>query len=160
MDLHACPECGDVEVAWGEALVEEDGMPGRRYHGPCGTCGRLREFVFALPSRPTPPHPGEQVTFGAFGDTSQLFDAGQWLAIADMLSLAAGLDVPESERAESLTIAIACVDEVLKFLPTGIDEPPAVAFWSADGRSEYDRDPVRFRRPALNRRRAELAAQL
>jgi len=160
MDLHACPECGDVEVAWGEALVEEDGVLGRRYHGPCARCGQPREFVFALPSRPTPPRPGQQVTFGALTDTSELFDAGQWLAIAEMMTLAAGLDVPEAERAESLTIAIACVDEVLKFLSAGVDEPPAAAFWSAEGRSEYDRDPGRFARAALHQRRAELAAQL
>ena len=160
MDLHACPECGDVEVAWGEALVEEDGVLGRRYHGPCARCGQPREFVFALPSRPTPPHPGEQVTFGALADTSELFDAGQWLAIADMLEMAAGLDVPAPERIESLTIAIACVDEVLKFLPAGAGEPSAASFWSADGRSERDRDPARFARPALNQRRAQLAEQL
>jgi len=77
-----------------------------------------------------------------------------------MLELAAGLDVPDAERIESLTIAIACVDEVLKFLPAGADEPPAAAFWSADGRSERDRDPARFARSALNQRRAQLAAQL
>jgi hypothetical protein len=145
MDLHACPECGDVEVAWGEALIEEEGVLGRRYHGPCARCGMPREFVFA---------------FGALADTSELFDAGQWLAIADMLEMAAGLDVPDAERIESLTIAIACVDEVLKFLPAGADEPSAAAFWSADGRSERDRDPARFARPALNQRRAQLAAQL
>ena len=160
MDLHACPECGDVEVAWAEALVEESGVLGCRYHGQCARCGLPREFVFALPPLPTPPRSGERVTFGALADPSELFDAGQWLAIADMLELAAGLDVPEAERTESLTIAIACLDEVLKFLPAGVGEPPAAAFWSADGRSERDRDPARFARPALSRRRSQLAARL
>jgi hypothetical protein len=160
MDLHGCPECGAVEVAWQASLADENGIMGRRYHGTCESCGREREFVFALPDRPTPPRPGEQVTFGAAGDRSALFDAGQWLAIAEMLTLAAGLDVPEDERAESLGIAIGCVDEVLKFLPEGATEPPPTAFWSVEGRVEYDRGPGRFDRPALEQRRADLTARL
>jgi hypothetical protein len=160
MDLHACPECGDTGTDWLESLVDEEGVLGRRYHGTCGGCGREREFVFALPARPTPPRPGEQVTFGAAGEPSELFDAGQWMAIAELLILAAGLDVPADEQAESLGVAIGCVDEVLKFVPAGAEEPPGSAFWSVEGRVEWDRGRARFARSALDRRRAELAARL
>jgi hypothetical protein len=159
MDLHGCPQCGTVDVDWAEALVDEGGVTGRRYHGVCPGCGARREFVFALPERPTPPRPGEQVTFGAHRDPSVLFDAGQWLAVADMLAFAAGLDVPPEERRESLTIAIACLDEILKFLPDGSDEPPASMFWSDAGRAERDRDPGRFLRESLVRYRADLAGR-
>lgn len=159
MDLHGCPRCGAVDVSWQEELTDEDGALGSRYHGPCGGCGQPREFVFALPARPTPPRPGAVVTFGASGDTSALFDAGQWLAIADMLTLAAGLDVPAAERTESLALAIGCVEEVLKFLPAGASAAPGTAFWSAAGRAEHDRDRVRFTRDALDRRRADLVAR-
>ena len=159
MDLHGCPQCGSVDVVWAEGLVDEDGVTGRRYDGVCPGCGARREFVFALPERPTPPRPGEQVTFGAHGDPSALFDAGQWLAIADMMAFAAGLDVPAEERQESLTIAVACLDEILKFLPDGSDEAPASAFWSGDGRTERERDPGRFLREALLRYRADLAGR-
>jgi hypothetical protein len=159
MDLHACPECGGIDVDWAESLIDEEGVLGRRYHGRCGSCGQAREFVFAVPERPVPPRPGEQVTFGA-AEPSELFDAGQWLAIAEMLALAAELDVPAEERLESLGIAIGCVDEVLKFLPEGAGRLPADVLWSVEGRVEHDRAPGRFARSALHRRRAELAARL
>lgn len=159
MDLHGCPQCGNVDVVWAEGLVDVEGVAGRRYDGVCPGCGVRREFVFALPERPTPPRPGQQVTFGAQDEPSTLLDAGQWLAIADMMALAAGLAVPAPERQESLAIAVACVDEVLKFLPEGAEEPPASAFRSGDGRAERDRDPGRFRRDALLRLRADLAGR-
>ncbi|WP_436522278.1 hypothetical protein [Actinoplanes sp. HUAS TT8] len=153
MDLHGCAECGSVDVAWAEALVDRSGEMARRYHGSCGQCGQEREFVFALPERPTPPRPGEYVTFGP--STSRLFDAGQWVEIADMLTLAAGL--PGSE--DSARIAVACFDEALKFLPDGAGEAPAEAFWSADGQAFRARSPERFRRDELLARRAGLAGR-
>jgi hypothetical protein len=83
-----------TEVDWAESLIDKDGVLGRRYHGDCAQCGLPREVVFALPERPTPPSPGAYVTFGASGDTLVLFDAGQWVEIADMMALAAGLPAP------------------------------------------------------------------
>ncbi|MFC3988611.1 hypothetical protein [Actinoplanes siamensis] len=150
MDLHGCPECGGVDVSWAEALVDRSGVLARRYHGSCRACGRSREFVFALPDRPTPPRAGEHVTFGS--DTSRLFDAGQWVEIADMLTLAAGLSDPDSAR-----IAAACLDEALKFCPEGAAELPDEAFWSPAGLAFRARSPERFRRADLLARRAALA---
>jgi hypothetical protein len=161
MDLHGCPRCGATAVSWADALVDRDGVLARRYHGACEQCGEEREFVFELPGLPTPPRPGAVVTFGAADDVSALFDAGEWLEIADMLTLAAGLtDVPEAESRESVAIAAACYDEVLKFLPEGADEVPAEAFRSEAGQALRRRSPVRFRRDDLVARRRELAGRL
>ncbi len=156
MDLHGCTACGGVDVAWAEALVDRSGVMARRYHGACGQCGQEREFVFALPERPTPPRPGDYVTFGAAGETSRLFDAGQWVQIADMLTLAAGL--PDEDRGTAL-IAVACFDEALKFLPEGASDLPEEAFWSDEGQAFRVRSPERFRRDELLARRAGLAAR-
>jgi hypothetical protein len=160
MDLHGCPQCMGVEVAWAESLIDEDGVLARRYHGPCEACGLPREFVFALPERPTPPRPGAQVTFGASEDTSVLFDAGEWVEVADMMALAAGLsDVTEDESREWLATATACFDEALKFLPPGGEVVPDTAFWSVKGRGFRERSPERFRRTDLEARRAALAGR-
>lgn len=160
MDLHGCPRCAAVEVDWAEALVDRNGSPARRYHGTCPGCGQPREFVFALPERATPPRPGAQVTFGAEGSASELLDAGQWVEIADMMALAAGLsDVTADEARESLAIAVACLDEVLKFVPPGAGQVPPAAFWTDTGRRFRDRSPERFRRADIEARRAALAAR-
>lgn len=157
MDLHGCSRCGSSDIAWAESLADVGGVPARRYSGACRQCGLDREFLFELPERPTPPAPGRAVTFGADGDRSRLFDAGQWIAIADMTALASGLeDVPESEARESRAIAVACYDEALKFLPPGAARLSEEAFWSVAGRDFRRRSPERFRRDDLAARRAEL----
>ncbi|MFC4145214.1 hypothetical protein ACFO0M_02995 [Micromonospora mangrovi] len=158
LDLHGCPQCTSPEVSWSESLVDRDGVLARRYHGDCAQCGLPREFVFALPDRPTPPRPGAAVTFGAADDTSVLLDAGQWVEIADMMALAAGLpDVAEEEAGHWRAVAVACLDEALKFLPAGDGTPPDTAFWSDAGRRLRDRAPERFQRADLVARRATLA---
>ncbi|BCJ45187.1 hypothetical protein GCM10010168_69880 [Actinoplanes ianthinogenes] len=150
MDLHGCPRCGSVAVAWAESLADADGVLARRYAGACEDCGLDREFLFRLPERATPPAPGESVTFGAADDPSQLFDAGEWVAIADMSTLASGLaELPPDEARESAAIAAACYDEALKFLPAGADRLPDRAFWSVAGREFRQRSPHRFSRDDL-----------
>lgn len=147
-------------MAWAESLVDRDGVLARRYHGDCAQCGLPREFVFALPDRPTPPGPDATVTFGAADDPSVLFDAGQWVEIADMMALAAGLpDVPEDEAAQWRATAAACLDEALKFLPAGDEALPDAAFFSDAGRRLRDRSPERFHRADLTARRATLAGR-
>jgi hypothetical protein len=41
---------------------------------------------------------------------------------------------------------VAALEEVHKFLRDGGDAVPEAAFWSARGRTVYDREPGRFRR--------------
>lgn len=160
MDLHGCPRCGVTEVAWAESLVDRDGVPARRYYGTCDGCGQPREFVFALPERPTPPRPGAAVTFGSGDETSLLFDAGEWAEIADMMELASGLgDISAEEARQWRATAVACLDEVLKFVPAEAPAVPAAAFWSDKGRAFHDRAPQRFRRTDLEARRASLAGR-
>src|SRR4051794_26320267 len=150
MELRPCPQCGDANGSWAEALVDADGTMARRYHCACAGCGEPREFVFALPERPTPPRPGAVVTFGALDEASVLVDAGEWLMVADLCAQAAGAPgVSDGEACEMLSIAVAAMDEVLKFIPAGADAVPDTAFWSVAGRSERELEPGRFRRDRL-----------
>jgi hypothetical protein len=148
MDLHPCPQCGDLAVAWREALVDRDGVLARRYAGACERCGADREFLFGLPDRPTPPQPGAPVTFGPHDEPSVLLDAGEWLLVADFCAEAAGATSGAAAR-ESLDVAVAALAEVLKFVPADADEPPPTAFWTDRGRAEHARSPGRFRRDRL-----------
>jgi hypothetical protein len=153
LDLHGCDDCGATEVTWHSALAEIDGVLTRRYFGTCGECGRDREAYFALPEQPIPPDPGATVTFGG-SEPSVLLDPGDWLLVADICSQAAGAAAtapgapPDAElvaeRHESLSIAVAAMDEVLKFVPAGATAVPEGAFFSERGRNVYRRDPGRF----------------
>lgn len=147
MDLHPCEVCGSVEVAWAETLVERAGEPVCRYAGGCADCGTEREFVFGVPRRPVLPAADEVVRFGG-PEPSQLLDAGQWLAVADMCAQAGaplpGASGPDAVARHSLAVALAAIDEVLKFIPPGIQLVPDAAFWSPAGRELREASPSRF----------------
>jgi hypothetical protein len=152
MDLNPC-ECGEVDVTWQSSLTDQNGVPARRYSGGCPGCGQQREFLFGLPQRPLVPGPEEIVLFGG-PECSQLLDAGEWLLVADLCARAGSVrpDDPEGHRAEareSMAIAAAAVQEVLKFVPAGADEVPDTGFWTERGRAVRHQEPGRFRRRPL-----------
>jgi hypothetical protein len=153
MDLHPCEACGGVDVTWHSSVADQDGVPARRYAGRCSDCGAAREFLFALPERPSLPGPEDVVFFGG-PERSQLLDAGEWLLVSDLCAQAGSVrpDDTEAQRAEareSLAIAAAAVQEVLKFVPAGADEVPDTGFWSERGRTVRHQEPGRFRRRPL-----------
>jgi len=139
LDLHPCA-CGSVETTWDSALVVADGEPANRYAGTCAGCGTGREFWFGLPEREV--MPADYPTFGG-PEPSQLLDPGQWRWVADLTAR----DVPEDDPAEarrSLAVARAAVEEVVKFIPPGVDQVPGKAFWTEQGRQAYEAEPSRF----------------
>ena len=149
MDLRPCA-CGEARFDRASSVVE---LPGgglaSRYAGSCVGCGAPREFLFALPARPAPEEPGE-IRYGD-AEPSELLDAGEWLWIADTYAQAVPaapqeLAEPERGRARArLAAAIAAIDEVLKFVPSGADRVPGTAIRSARGGEVYRREPGRFR---------------
>lgn len=142
LDLHPCERCGSVDVTWQHALVDVAGQLLSRYSGTCPGCAREREFLFALPPREIVP--GGHPTFGG-SEPSELLDAGEWLWVAD---LTAG-ETPADERSDGLAIAIAAIDEVVKFIRPGDDDVPDSAFWSDRGRRVREAQPERFHRNSL-----------
>jgi hypothetical protein len=145
LDLHSCDECGSVDTAWVSSLVAS-GEPGGsgevivRYAGTCGGCGADREFFFGLPEREVAP-----VGFPTFGgpEPSQLLDAGEWLWVAGLTADAASGEDPAEAR-WALAIAVAALEEVVKFIPPGQERVPEQAFWSEQGRRLRDAEPSRF----------------
>jgi hypothetical protein len=140
-------------AALGEQLIS-------RYTGACAGCGVGREFEFPIPDELVPP-PGRGVRFG--GDApSQLFDPGEWLAIADehALRVPAGDATARIDHARDLAIAVAAIDEILKFIPPGAEACPGDRFRSAPGRAIHAAEPGRFRRVRLQATRDALARGL
>lgn len=135
MDLSPC-RCGESRFDRRQALFDRDGQLVTRYTGACAGCGGAREFELALDDEI--PRVGERLCYG--GDrASQLIDPAQFLAVAD----AAAQRVPPD-----LEVAIAALDEVLKFIPPGGDAVPESAM-SAAGLGLYRLEPGRFRRARL-----------
>lgn len=131
-----------------------------RYTGACAGCGAVREFEFLLPDELVAP-PARGVRFG--GDApSQLFDPGEWLAIADehAVRVPAGDATARADHHRDLAIAVAAIDEVLKFVPPGADACPSDQFRSARGLAIHDAEPGRFRRARLQATRDALARGL
>jgi hypothetical protein len=152
MDMRPCVTCGKSDVHWDSALTSDDGSPARRYSGTCPGCKMAREFIFRLPERPFLAAAGHVVHFGG-KDPSELIDAGEWLYVADVCAQAAAGGDPSSllsaEARESLIVAVAAMDEVLKFIPEGRDEVPRAGFWSERGRMLRQNESGRFRRRRL-----------
>jgi hypothetical protein len=156
LELHPCPECGETATQWNNALSHDDGWPARRYYTACPSCGTQREYLFRLPERALVPPANAHVLFGG-PEPSQLLDAGEWLRVADICARAAGpVSVDDSGRSrydeearESLEVAVAAMDEVLKFIPEDADEAPLTAFWTETGQQVRAREPGRFQRDRL-----------
>ncbi|QNE22515.1 hypothetical protein F1D05_37215 [Kribbella qitaiheensis] len=141
VELTPCEDCGALTSEWSEGLTSVDGSLATSYVGACPGCGIGREFLFGVPAVETPPGPFPQ--FGG-AEPSEIFDAGQWLEIADY---AAG-DVPVDDPVEAerrLALAQAAVDEVVKFIPAGEHAVPDDAFWTDEGSRIRAEEPGRFR---------------
>jgi hypothetical protein len=140
LELHPCPDCGSIDTPWQQALVDEDGELTISWAGTCAGCGAEREYLFGLPARETAV--AGWPTFGG-AEPSELLDPGQWLDVADR----AAAEVPDDpvEAGRVLAVARAAVDEVVKFVPAGLDAVPEDEFWTPEGRAVRDAEPGRFR---------------
>ncbi|WP_112236618.1 hypothetical protein [Kribbella monticola] len=140
-ELAPCEDCGTLATEWKQGLTSVEGELAISYVGACPGCGAARELLFGMPAQETPPGP-----FPTFGgeEPSEVFDAGQWLEIADN----AARDVPIDDPAETgrrLALARAAVDEVIKFVPAGEHAVPDDAFWTEQGSRIRAGEPGRFR---------------
>jgi hypothetical protein len=147
IELDVCA-CGQTPGELAHRLVSRDERLVALYQGSCARCGRSLEYAFPLAD--------EIVAADKFGGTepSQLIDAGQFLRESDRAVRRAG-DAPAPQKLFLLGRAIACLEEVLKWIPDGEETPPAWAFFTEDGLRFSREEPGRFRRPRL---RAVLAA--
>ena len=105
-----------------------------------------------LPDEMLPPMGG--VVYGG-AEPSTIIDPGQFLSVADDSAKSAPMSVADLDDADKarakrkMAVAIAAVEEVIKFIPLGEDRVPPSAFFSDAGRQVYDAEPGRFRKPRL-----------
>ena len=147
IELHPC-DCGGsgsiIDIT--DRVVTHEGTLCARYAGCCSACGEDREYLFALdPEIPAP---------DAFGgvNPSTIIDAGQYLAASERAARQVRLDGSLEDRASdrpSLARAIACLQEVMKWIPPGHDSVPASALFTVEGRRAHADEPGRFRRVRL-----------
>ncbi|OLB64736.1 MAG: hypothetical protein AUI10_09750, partial [Actinobacteria bacterium 13_2_20CM_2_72_6] len=150
LDLHPC-SCGATAFPVRHVLRPGEGDALEAvYEGDCASCGLPRRFVFELDPATPPPPP-------AYGgpQPSRIICPGQFLLVADRAAGSAVLDpagLDATGRAASrtaMTVALAAMDEVLKFIPDGAPAVPAAAITSPEGRAAYAREPGRFDRDRL-----------
>jgi hypothetical protein len=149
MELHPC-ECGEAVFEWSRHRKEQRGdRMVSVYEGVCGRCGAPRQFEFEVTGEipPPPAYGGEE--------PSRIIDPSEFLAVGEDLAAAvppdpALLDPDALEDAyEAIEMAVAALDEVLKFVPAGADGVPLDAFRTDAGRQECARDPGQFGRERL-----------
>lgn len=154
MDLRPCP-CGETSFRRERVMSTVDGERLVTYRGACGECGRQREFTFRMS-----PHRDDEdgTRYGTPGEPSRLLDAGEWLAVSDLLDLSARgmLDGDEQLGLDGLTVvaemlesAADAAEEASYFLPRGAATVPARALWSVSGKAMLAAVPDRFQRRGL-----------
>jgi hypothetical protein len=87
----------------------------------------------------------------AFGGTnpSTIIDAGQYMAASERAARQVRVGGPSDQKVTAkafLIRAIACLDEIMKWMPTEADQVPASAFFTNEGLRSYMEDPGRFSR--------------
>jgi hypothetical protein len=143
MDLHDCAP-GNRE----HRLITRDGKLLAVYRGTHVQGGETLEVQFELSAAEVPAAAGGFVIGGAAPST--LLDAGEFLWLADQLAEAVpahveGLAAAARSAARlHLEKAIACLDEILKFIPPGATRVPDHAFWTPRGRAVLQTEPGRF----------------
>ncbi|QSB15326.1 hypothetical protein JQS43_02885 [Natronosporangium hydrolyticum] len=154
MELTPCQVCGATEFAPDHAVIAVDGDLASQYAGSCPQCDTPREFVFRIPAEVIIPDP-EEPTFGD-DRPSELLDAGQWLALADLFASGAPAEPTPQLSADQrrqarhdLRLAAAAIAEVCKFIPADEESVPAERFWSEPGRLAFEQEPGRFQRRRL-----------
>ncbi|MFC4529498.1 hypothetical protein [Sphaerisporangium dianthi] len=140
LDLNPCGRCRSADTAWEHALVAVPEGMAVRYSGTCSGCGAERRHLFGVPEREVAA--GRFPTFGG-PEPSRLLDAGEWLWVADLTAGSVPADDPDAAR-QALAIAVAAVEEVVKFVPPGAEEVPEGAFWTELGRQVRIAEPGRF----------------
>lgn len=147
MELHPC-ECGVHAFEQRHWLSERGDDLLAIYEGPCRGCKKVRHFELKLIDDLPPAPP-------AFGgpEPSQLIDPGEFLAAAERTAGAVPTDAPSRPPHErtaakrELGVAIAALEEVLKFIPAGKDRVPPGCFNGT--RPIYDAEPARFDRSRI-----------
>ena len=111
------------------------------YEGPCPRCELPRRFELVLDEAMPPEQSDDHVALGA--GRSQGLDPGELVAAADVYAKRVPAGELSGAGRYSLQLAIACIDEALKF-----DDVEA-ATRSRVGWQQYDYDPGRFSRDRL-----------
>jgi hypothetical protein len=151
MDLHPCG-CSRVDFEWSHHYIRQQvGRMVSVYQGVCDGCGDHRMFEFEVS--------GVVVAPPAFGGAqpSLIIDPAEFLTLSRRAAAAAPADPRQlsgdaaADALDSIEMAVAALEEVLKFIPADAPAVPADAFRSDAGRAMYAHEPQQFERVWLER---------
>ena len=153
MDLHPC-QCGSTLFKFKSSKRFTDHHTLCKYHGHCEDCGNPREINFVLPEFILPY--SDIFTYG--GDKpSSLIDAGQFLMVSDQYARSVPASIENQDKLQleagiqRLQIAIAALEEILKFIPENGDRLCEDDFFTSGGLQFYLSQPNNwFSRGRLN----------
>jgi hypothetical protein len=144
MQLHPCG-CGEQAFPWTRhTQAQADDGVATVYEGHCPRCGQPRSFIFLVPAAFVPPP-----AFGA-GSPSEIVDPSEFLRLAEgatrdvPAALGALSAEPREAALDAVDVAIAAIDEVLKFVPPGARGVPRELFLTDAGRAAFDARPARY----------------
>jgi hypothetical protein len=156
LSMQPCPNCGHTGLTvqgFTETAETIDGDEVRLLIARCTQCGKFHEYRFRFPAEPSTPVDGHE-HFGG-DEPSELLDAGQWLLLADAMlegvPFRPGELSPAKRRIlrDRVDVAVAAVEEAMKFLPEGENAVDPFAFWSQPGYRLFSSQPWMFERDEL-----------
>lgn len=139
MAIHPCPRCGTDTPRLQSRLEASGADLISVYAGECPICELPRRFAFRLPEMPVF-QSGDGIELGP--ERSTCLDPGQLLLAADQFAQEAGDDVDDAAL-QRLELSIACLDEILKWIPESGRVPEEV-ITSRIGWAVYEQEPGRF----------------
>jgi hypothetical protein len=165
LSVQPCGTCGHVGLeVRGFSSGRVDGQERRWISAGCPNCGVLAEYVFRFPARRLASTDGHR-RFGG-DEASELLDPGQWLLLSEAMVAELPDDPRRLDRAgrraarESIDVALAAVEETMKFLRDGEDSVSGYSFWSQPGYHLFVAQPWMFERRWLASQLTELRAML
>ena len=130
MRLHPC-KCGrrvDVASLGHVTAIADDRQLISSFSGRCASCDNPLQFDFLIADDA----PKGRTSFGG-SSPSAIIDPGEFYLASD-----------DFAKAGDVELAIACLEEILKFIPAGEENVPASAFHSAAGARLKLERPGRF----------------
>ena len=137
--------------AWLEKsqTVEEGGRQLRhRVEAECFKCKTQRTFHFVMDAPPQGPK-GSIRQINSTAHPSRALDVAEWMELARFYLGRIERLKKSVERAQSLLDARQCLEEVLKFYPAGVQQPPPEALWSDKSRQAVAARPEAFLRATI-----------
>jgi hypothetical protein len=127
--LSTC-SCGQAYELVSQALTEIEGQKVDRIQAKCPVCKNEEEFLFDISGFFGDAERYRSLRVNPTSKPSRAIDLEGWTRLALFYMTLAGKAGAERDRIQAEYMAAQCLDEALKLIPAGKEQPPAEAFFS------------------------------